>query len=482
MSSVSSQSVALSFLAGFAACASSIALYFSFPRLQLESVEKRRLRELLNTSNDVNDPVSLLNGTSGKNGLVSSKDASSQSASKEATECLMKEQLSRNVQFFGENGQQRLQNAFIVVVGLGGVGSHAVHMLVRSGVRRIRIIDFDQVTLSSLNRHAVATREDVGTPKATALARHLLEFAPWCQIDVRVAMFSADHADELLCGNPDYILDCIDDIKTKIDLLSSCCEKKLRVISSMGAGAKADPTRIHIANLDDVVEDPLASRIRWQLGKAKYGASIRKVEAIYCSEKPHMKLLPLELSNENEKPSDFGAMPDFRVRVIPVLGMMPALFGMAMASRVACNLAEKPFLPSGIPPLTVGVCNRLHQRFRTRAMNMYGASHQQDLLDLEDMDFLVIQWKKRCAISHERWKRSGIEIAQWRFDKPVDIGNVVLVKKKYAQQLDEMAKNEILPTPEAFGITEEHFRCIESKLKQISQWNPRPKTPEALFD
>lgn len=121
------------------------------------------------------------------------------------------EQLTRNVQFFGRQGQQRVCDAFVVVVGLGvsfaeylavvagashfpapppqGVGSHAAHMLLRSGVGRLRLIDFDQVTLSSLNRHAVATRADVGTPKALALARHFLEIAPETPVDARVAMY-----------------------------------------------------------------------------------------------------------------------------------------------------------------------------------------------------------------------------------------------------------------------------------------------------
>jgi len=78
---------------------------------------------------------------------------------------IVREQLSRNVTFFGEPAQRVICSSFVVVVGLGGVGSHAAHMLLRGGVGRLRLIDFDQVTLSSLNRHAVATRADVGTPK-----------------------------------------------------------------------------------------------------------------------------------------------------------------------------------------------------------------------------------------------------------------------------------------------------------------------------
>ena len=81
----------------------------------------------------------------------------------------MEEQLSRNTLFFGQRGQGQLKDAFVVVVGLGGVGSHCAHMLARSGVGRLRLVDFDQVSLSSLNRHAVATHADVGRPKVGAV-------------------------------------------------------------------------------------------------------------------------------------------------------------------------------------------------------------------------------------------------------------------------------------------------------------------------
>lgn len=132
----------------------------------------------------------------------------------------MAEQLSRNASFFGEEGQRCVETAFVVVVGLGGVGaccladprapctnchglnagSHAAHMLARAGVGRLRVVDFDQVTLSSLNRHAVATRGDVGLPKATVLRDHLLQVVPHCDIDARAVMFTATAAGELLEG------------------------------------------------------------------------------------------------------------------------------------------------------------------------------------------------------------------------------------------------------------------------------------------
>jgi FlaA1/EpsC-like NDP-sugar epimerase len=118
----------------------------------------------------------------------------------EFEESLIHEQLSRNIAFLGEENVQKLRKSFVIVVGAGGVGSWAALMLLRSGVERIRIIDFDQVTLSSLNRHAVATQADVGTPKVKAIEKHFKRIVPHAIIDARIELFSAENASELLEG------------------------------------------------------------------------------------------------------------------------------------------------------------------------------------------------------------------------------------------------------------------------------------------
>jgi len=178
---------------------------------------------------------------------------------------LMREQFSRNTLFFGEEGQAGVRGAFVIVVGLGGVGSHAAHMLARSGVERLRLIDFDNVTLSSLNRHAVAIRADVGRPKVTACAEHFRAFAPRCRVEAVAQLFKAELADELLAGAPAYVVDAIDDVPTKADLLEACARLGLRAVSCLGAGAKADPTRILIGGLSDAMRDPLAAKLRYIL-------------------------------------------------------------------------------------------------------------------------------------------------------------------------------------------------------------------------
>src|SRR6202012_5261547 len=144
---------------------------------------------------------------------------------------LILEQLARNRVFLTDQGLEKLRNAFIIVVGCGGVGSHAAAALARSGVAKIRLIDFDQVTLSSLNRHALATLADVGTPKVHCIRRRLEQIVPWVHFDCRNELFGANVADTLLAPwtakesngqKPDYVIDCIDNIESKVELLHYC--------------------------------------------------------------------------------------------------------------------------------------------------------------------------------------------------------------------------------------------------------------------
>lgn len=157
----------------------------------------------------------------------------------------------------------------MVVVGLGGVGSHAVSLLARSGVGRIRVIDFDRVTLSSLNRHAFATRADVGASKAACVQSHLARVVPRTEVEAVEALFSGDQAKALLLGEqslparcPDLVLDCIDNVPSKIELLLYCHREKIPVLSSMGAASRIDPTRVSIADIGNTRECELARAVR----------------------------------------------------------------------------------------------------------------------------------------------------------------------------------------------------------------------------
>ncbi|KAK9811940.1 hypothetical protein WJX73_001168 [Symbiochloris irregularis] len=154
---------------------------------------------------------------------------------------ILREHFTRNIQFFGPESQDSVFKAFVAVIGLGGVGSHAACLLARSGVGKLRLIDFDQVSLSSLNRHAVATRADVGLSKPRCLKEHIARIVPEAKVDAQTAMFTADTADSMLGGGLDYVLDAIDNIDTKIALLAACKQRGIPVISAAGAGKATHP-------------------------------------------------------------------------------------------------------------------------------------------------------------------------------------------------------------------------------------------------
>ncbi|TVY33850.1 tRNA threonylcarbamoyladenosine dehydratase [Lachnellula subtilissima] len=261
---------------------------------------------------------------------------------------LVLEQLARNRVFLTDAGLSKLRSAFIIVVGCGGVGSHCTAALARSGVSHIRLIDFDQVTLSSLNRHAVATLADVGTPKVSCLRKRLQQITPWVHFDLRNELFSQSAADTLLGPGydgrkPDFVVDAIDNIESKVALLEYCYKNNLKVISSMGAGCKSDPTRIFIGDISSSTEDPLSRSTRRRLRAVGIASGI---PVVYSTEKPgpgKAQLLPLpEEQFAKGSVGDLGVLPDFRVRILPVLGTMPAVFGYAVANHVILNVTGYP--------------------------------------------------------------------------------------------------------------------------------------------
>ncbi|XP_062107653.1 tRNA threonylcarbamoyladenosine dehydratase 2 isoform X5 [Humulus lupulus] len=217
---------------------------------------------------------------------------------------IVSEHLTRNIQFLGLESQHKVTGSYVVVIGLGGVGSHAASMLLRSGVGRLLLVDFDQVSLSSLNRHALATRSDVGTPKAQCLKEHFLSIFPECHIEAKVMLYDSTSEDEILSSNPDFVLDCIDNIDTKVALLAACVRRGLKVLSAMGAGARADPTRIRVADLRESTNDPLSRAVRHRL-KKNYRIE-GGIPVVFSLEKPKAKLLPFKRpSGEEENPSDY---------------------------------------------------------------------------------------------------------------------------------------------------------------------------------
>lgn len=358
------------------------------------------------------------------------------------------ELFARILSFFGEEGLKKLENSFVVVskrylmfdpadlgqvVGLGGVGSHCAHMLVRSGIGRLRLIDFDQVTLSSLNRHALATLEDVGISKAVTMQRRLQAIVPWCSVEPITAMFKMEDADMLLAGRPAFVVDCIDDVNTKAELIAYCTQHAIPVLTSMGAGGKADPTRLRIAPLSDCINDPLATKIKWKL--KKHGMSAEQVMSVFSIEKPVCDLLPLD-EEQRANPQDFGTVDYLRLRIMPVLGTSPAIFGQALASYILCALAGKMYEPEVCERLSKSLKHKLRQTFRNNELKRFGSDEGIDLDD-EDVEFIVQQvWKGRDAVSNRRFGGHLLPtLTRWDANAPCSPYNLILLLQGDAQKL-----------------------------------------------
>ncbi|KAL0396395.1 UNVERIFIED_CONTAM: tRNA threonylcarbamoyladenosine dehydratase [Sesamum calycinum] len=336
---------------------------------------------------------------------------------------IVSEQLTRNIQFFGLEHQKKVVSSYVVVIGLGGVGSHAASMLLRSGVGKLLLVDFDQVSVSSLNRHAVATREDVGTPKALCLKKHFLTIFPECQVDAKVLLYDSSSEDEILSGQPDFVLDCIDNIDTKVALLAACTRRGLKVLSATGAGARADPTRIRVADLRESTNDPLSRAVRHRLRK-DYGIE-GGIPVVFSLEKPKAKLLPFKgPSGEEENPSDYQ-LAGLQVHMEPVVNFDMDHY------RV------------------------LHQRLIEHEELQYGTAIQVQV-DVEEVMYVAKElWHGRSArdqspkdVGRGMWRSvNELILIRWDRMKPASVSNLILLKFKEADEhesrsLDEIKENE----------------------------------------
>ncbi|EGR46807.1 uncharacterized protein TRIREDRAFT_65672 [Trichoderma reesei QM6a] len=341
-------------LATAAASGAAVAgLIFGYQALEREERLSELKSSIPSLSNDNGLPQLNSFGASSESGL-DPEDARNIALARRAQagdfdEELILEQLARNQVFLTPEGLQKLRDSFVIVVGCGGVGSHCTAALARSGVSKIRLIDFDQVTLSSLNRHAVATLADVGTPKVQCLHRRLIAIAPWIKFDLRQEKFDEHVAEAMLAPwieggrKPDFIIDAIDNIDTKVALLKYCYDNKLPVISCMGAGCKGDPTKIVIGDIGTSKDDGLSRATRRRLKLLGITSGIPVVYSTEQSGEGKAELLPLP-EEEFQKGSvgDLGVMANFRVRILPVLGTMPAIFGLTAANHVILRITGYP--------------------------------------------------------------------------------------------------------------------------------------------
>ena len=227
----------------------------------------------------------------------------------------MNDQFSRNIRLIGEAAQRRLQSSRVAVFGLGGVGSYVVEALCRAGIGQLMVVDGDQVDRSNLNRQLIATCVTIGMPKSDVTKKRIESINPNCVVDARHRFFCAETAEEFDFTGYDYVCDAIDTVTSKILLIERAKQFNCRVISSMGAGNKLDPTCFQVADIESTSVCPLARVMRKEL-KAR-GISVK---AVY--------------STEVARPTKDGA------RAPGSIAFVPASAGLVMAGAVINELIE----------------------------------------------------------------------------------------------------------------------------------------------
>ncbi|WP_165957381.1 tRNA cyclic N6-threonylcarbamoyladenosine(37) synthase TcdA [Pseudomonas sp. H9] len=173
---------------------------------------------------------------------------------------------------YGDNGLQRLRDAHVAIVGIGGVGSWAAEAMARSGVGEISLFDLDDVCVSNTNRQLHAHEGNIGRAKAEVMAERLRAINPSCKVHAVVDFVTKETLPEYIGEDIDCVIDCIDSVMAKAALIGWCKRHKVTIISTGGAGGQIDPTQIRVADLNKTFNDPLASRVRSTL-RRDYGFS-----------------------------------------------------------------------------------------------------------------------------------------------------------------------------------------------------------------
>ncbi len=192
----------------------------------------------------------------------------------------MLNQFSRTELMFGREGMEKLENSRVAVFGIGGVGGYTVEALARSGVGSFDLIDDDKVCLTNINRQIIATRKTVGKYKVEVMKERILEINPNAKVNIHQCFYLPSNAEEFDFTQYDYIVDAIDTVSAKIEMILRAQEKNVPIISCMGAGNKLDPTRFEITDIYKTSICPLAKVMRKEL-KTR---GVKKLKVLYSQE------------------------------------------------------------------------------------------------------------------------------------------------------------------------------------------------------
>lgn len=234
----------------------------------------------------------------------------------------MLNQFSRTELLIGKEGINKLKNSKVAVFGIGGVGSYVVEALARAGVGSFILVDSDTVDITNINRQIIATRKTVGKFKADVAKERVLEINPEAKVEVVKEFFTPETVD-IFDSNIDYVVDAIDTVTAKIELVVRADILNVPIISSMGTGNKLDPTRFEVTDIYKTSVCPLAKAMRKQL-KAR---NIKKLKVVYSKEEPIKQNLDSEAIQDSK-------------RVPGSISFVPSVAGLIIAGEVIKDILK----------------------------------------------------------------------------------------------------------------------------------------------
>ena len=227
---------------------------------------------------------------------------------------------------FRPEGLEKLTNANVMVVGLGGVGSFAAEFLARAGVGKMTIVDGDVVDITNVNRQLPALHSTVGRPKVEIVGDRLMDINPELQLTRLEEFLSPERAFELISDDYNYVLDCIDSLTPKLNLIIAAKRKRVKIISNMGAGGKFLSEKVKVRDISKTEYCPLAKQVRRRLKKEGISGGVK---VVYSDERPDYDSVKMT-DGTNFKKSFYGTN-----------SWMPALFGLHAAQTVVMHIIER---------------------------------------------------------------------------------------------------------------------------------------------
>lgn len=236
-----------------------------------------------------------------------------------------KEQHNRTVLLLGEEKFEKLQKAHVLIVGLGGVGGYAAEQIARAGIGKLTLIDSDIVNESNLNRQIIALHSTLGKNKTSILSNRLKDINPEISIQSENVFINEENIETVLQKTkPDYVIDAIDTLMPKVNLIKTCLKLNIPLVSSMGAGGRLNPEKVHISDISKTYNCGLARMLRKRLHKFNIRTGFK---AVFSSEKVNRDVI-IEEKSQNKKTN------------VGTVSYMPAIFGMFCASVVIQDLID----------------------------------------------------------------------------------------------------------------------------------------------